>query len=312
MSARHASHRPLSHRRAPLAAMLAALAVLPSAVRATCPEEPPVQNHTGGGQTVCPCFIAGEEAGSVLLAPVAHYPIEILRVGIGWGSQFGGSPQQQEAAVNVYGAGLPNPGAPISSLPGPVLSDGFINEYNLEPLAGEIVVSSGPFTVTLEFLNENAGNFFAPSVVHDGNGCQPGKNVIFAIPGGWMDGCAAGLSGDWVFYAVYRPVNCTTGAGEEIVAQSNVPALLPPLPNPFEDATRVSFVLPAPGDVSVAVFDVAGRKIADLASGAFGTGAHTAAWNGMDASGKAVAAGSYFVRMISGSTSETRRVLRIK
>ncbi|MCH8243719.1 MAG: hypothetical protein IH897_14080, partial [Planctomycetes bacterium] len=78
------------------------------------------------------------------------------------------------------------------------------NEYNLEPVPGDIIINSGPFTVTLEFMNANAQDIYAPSVVHDGNGCQPGKNVIFAIPGGWMDACAAGVTGDWVMYAVYR------------------------------------------------------------------------------------------------------------
>lgn len=307
-----ASFRSRVTARFPAALLLFALAAAAAPAGASCPEEPPRQNYTGGGQVICPCFVAGEEAGAVLVAPAQHYPIEIIRVGIGWGSQFGGSPQQQEAAVNIYGAGLPNPGAPIFSLPGPVLTDGFINEYNLEPLPGEIVVGSGSFTVTLEFLNDNAGNFFAPSMVHDGNGCQSGKNVIFAVPGGWMDGCAAGLSGDWVVYAVCRQVNCTTAVGEEIITAATVPALLPPQPNPFESATRISFVLPAEDHVSLAVYDVTGRKVSSLVSGVVGAGLHTASWDGTDGSGRSVAAGTYFVRFDSGTGSETRRVMRVR
>ena len=41
---------------------------------------------------------------------------------------------------------------------GPVLTDGVINEFDLEPLPGEIIIDSGPFTVTLEFLSQNAGD----------------------------------------------------------------------------------------------------------------------------------------------------------
>ncbi len=144
----------------------------------------------------------------MLNLPPGDFPIEILRVGIGWGSQFGGSPNVLEEAIRIYGAGLPNPGTPIFSLDGPQLTDGVVNEFNLEPLPGEIIVNSGPFTVALEFQNSNAGDPFSPTVVHDGNGCQVGKNVIYAVPGGWLDACMAGVSGDWIFYVVWRPASC--------------------------------------------------------------------------------------------------------
>jgi len=174
---------------------------------AQCAEEPPLQN-AGAPAFACPCFAAGEEAGAVFTAPAADYPIEILRVGIAWVSQFGGNPAQVESAIHIYGAGLPNPGTRIFSLPGPQLQDGFINVFNLEPIPGEIIVNSGSFTVTLEFANANAGNFFAPTVSYDNNGCQPGKNVVRAIPGGWRDACSLGVAGDWYFFVVYRPVSC--------------------------------------------------------------------------------------------------------
>ena len=181
------------------------------------------QNYTGGGQVTCPCFVAGEQAGAVFTLPAAAYPIEILRVGIGWGSQFGGSGQTLGAAINIYAGGLPNPGSPIFSLPGPQLTDGAINEFNLGPLPGEIVIPSGAFTVALEFDQDNAGDVFAPSVVHDGNGCQAGKNVVFAIPGGWQSACALGVGGDWVIYVKYRSLKVTAAASPTSVTFANVP-----------------------------------------------------------------------------------------
>jgi hypothetical protein len=181
------------------------------------------QNFTGSGTTACPCFVVGEQAGAVFQLPPAAYPIEILRVGIGWGSTFGGAGQSLEQAIHIYKGGGPAPGPIIFSLEGPQLTDGVINEFNLGPIPGEILIDSGPFMVTLEFLNENANNFFAASTVHDGNGCQPGKNVIYAIPGGWMDACAAGVSGDWVFYVKYRSLNATAAGNPPSIAFSNVP-----------------------------------------------------------------------------------------
>jgi hypothetical protein len=291
--------------------ILFALHPAPFAAAQTCPEEPPLQNYVGAGQVVCPCFAVGEEAGAILNAPSAHYPIEILRVGIGWGSLTGGSPPQLEEAIHIYGAGLPNPGTPIFSLPGPQLNDGFINQFNLEPLPGEIVVNSGPFTVTLEFANPNAGDPFAPSMVHDGNGCQPGKNVVFAIPGGWLDGCSLGLTGDWVVFAVYRRVNCATGVGEEYVAHSGPIVLLQPRPNPFQLETEVSFLLAQEEQVEVSIHDLGGRLVDVLANRQFSSGRHALRWDGMGEDGTALAPGVYFLTVNAGSfRAHQKMVLR--
>ena len=289
------------------AALILVLACAPAA-RALCPEEPMLKNYTGGGQIVCPCFVPGEQAGSVLNAPASHYPIQILRVGIGWGSQNGGAPQSLEQAIHIYPAGLPNPGVPIFTLDGPVLSDGFINEFDLEPEPGDIIVNSGPFTVTLEFLNENSGDPSAPSVVNDGNGCQSGKNVIYAIPGGWLNVCSLGLSGDWVFYAIYRRVNCVTGVEEQIIASTGDGLMIANAPNPFAGETQIAFRLPAEAPVDLSVFDTSGRLIATLLSGRLPSGVHQADWNGTDASGQPVASGTYFLRLNAGDQSATRRL----
>ncbi|HMB68898.1 MAG TPA: FlgD immunoglobulin-like domain containing protein [bacterium] len=286
-------------------------ALVSASARAQCPEEPPLLNFTGGGQVVCPCFIAGEEAGAVLTPPAGDLPIEVLRVGVVWASQFGGSPQSLEAAVKVYGAGLPNPGAPVQTLPGPVLTDGFINEYDLEPLPGQIVINSAPFSVTLEFLNDNSGDIFAPSVAHDGNGCQPGKNLVKAIPGGWFDACALGVTGDWVFYAVYRPVNCATDA-EKILVSSGTTTLATAQPNPFRGSTTLRFSLERSGPVQLRVHDVRGRLIAVLAQRDFPAGIHTVSWDGSRTDGAAAAAGTYFVTMEAGGVRSSRKVVRVR
>ena len=177
---------------------------------AQCQTEPRLQNFSGLNTVPCTCLLQGEQAGVVLDAPAGDYPIQIVRVGIGWYSQFGGAPDSQEQAIHTYGAGLPNPGAPIFSLLGPILTDGQINVFDLT--GQNVILNNGPFTVTLEFLNTNSGNVFAPSVADDGNGCQLGKNVVFVIPGGWNDTCPLGVSGDWVFYIDYRTnLGCVKG-----------------------------------------------------------------------------------------------------
>ncbi len=94
----------------PAVAACSALVFAASPTFAQCQSEPRLQNYTGSGATVCACFLQGEQAGVVLDAPAGDYPIEILRVGIGWYSQFGGAPDSLEQAIHIYGAGLPDPG----------------------------------------------------------------------------------------------------------------------------------------------------------------------------------------------------------
>ncbi|MEJ2721067.1 MAG: FlgD immunoglobulin-like domain containing protein [bacterium] len=277
-------------------------------------EEDPLANYTGSGQVVCPCFVAGEQAGAVFDAPSEHYPIEILRIGIGWGSYFGGTPQQVEQAVNLYEAGLPNPGVPLFVLLGPVLADGYINEFDIEPIPGEITLDSGPFAVTLEFANANAGDPYAPSMIHDGNGCQSGKNVIYAVPGGWSDACLLGVTGDWVVYVVYRQVNCNgTGIGDEYVVTSGSPAfLMPPSPNPFGSNTRIEFVLGDGGRTAITVYDVTGRRVANVTDSVLPAGLHSVSWDGAASDGEKLPSGVYFVELRAGSHRTVRKVLLAK
>ena len=72
---------------------------------AQCPSEPLLTNHTPPAITLCQCFNAGDEVGVVLNAPPAHYPIEILKVEIGWASGFSPTPPSLESAIHIYPAG---------------------------------------------------------------------------------------------------------------------------------------------------------------------------------------------------------------
>lgn len=304
-------HRRRYTARPRVAASFVSALLLASPALAQCPEEPPLRNYTGGGTVVCPCFIPGEQAGVILNAPPEHFPMEILRIGIGWGSLYNANFAQLEQAIHVYPDSLPNPGSAIFTLSGPQLNDGVINEFNVEPLPGEVKVDSGPFTVSIEFLNQSYGNSFASSVVHDGNGCQSGKNVVYAIPGGWYDACALGVSGDWVMYVVYRPC-VTTGVDGTFIASSAPAIITRSHPNPFTSITNVEFLLQNSGPAFVAVYDVLGRRIATLADESFAAGPHVVTWDGTGAQGEALPSGMYFVRLDAAGTSSVKKVLLAK
>ncbi len=84
-----------------------------------------------------------------------------------------------------------------------------------------------------------------------------------------------------------------------------------PSPNPFRSATGMGFTLTRDADVTVEIFDVAGRRVRRLLDGRFQAGDHVAGWDGEDDRAVAVPAGLYFYRLIADGHTEVRRLMRI-
>jgi len=89
-------------------------------------------------------------------------------------------------------------------------------------------------------------------------------------------------------------------------------ALLQNAPNPFSSSTEIAFTLARPGRVSVAVFDVSGRRVASLKDGEAEAGSFRIVWDGRDESGRNVADGTYFVRMIGADSHFERKMTLLR
>jgi choice-of-anchor B domain-containing protein len=89
-------------------------------------------------------------------------------------------------------------------------------------------------------------------------------------------------------------------------------ALAQNTPNPFRSNTRISFELRRSGRVSLAVYDVAGRRVRALFEGPLPAGTRGFEWDGRDDSGSAVASGVYFYRVDAGPHTETRRMVLVR
>ena len=83
-------------------------------------------------------------------------------------------------------------------------------------------------------------------------------------------------------------------------------------PNPFNAKTTIHFSLGGPGEVTLSVFDLLGRRIRVLQWGFLNAGAHSIVWDGANESGKVVASGIYFYRLESPEDSKTMRMLLLK
>jgi thiol-disulfide isomerase/thioredoxin len=83
-------------------------------------------------------------------------------------------------------------------------------------------------------------------------------------------------------------------------------------PNPFNASTIIDYKLEKESPVDLAVYDLGGRKVAQLAGDVQSAGSHSVIWNGQDDNGKAVSTGIYFYRLQTNEQSVTKRMTLLK
>ena len=80
-------------------------------------------------------------------------------------------------------------------------------------------------------------------------------------------------------------------------------------PNPFRQATRISYDLPARGRTSLVIYDVDGRQVRMLADGWQDAGRYSLDWDGKDKKGRACPAGIYFCALKAGGRGAVEKML---
>ncbi|HVJ61677.1 MAG TPA: DUF11 domain-containing protein [Tahibacter sp.] len=156
-------------------------------------------------------FVAGEAAASWLTSPCTG---DIRAVQIFWRSPNADQPTSIQDTIEVRRAGtFPNPGTLVTTIGGPVLTDGVFNEYryldenNTIPLI--VPVTQGE-TIVVSFTFAEPPDPGTASLLRDTNGNQTGKNALLADIGGtfvWFNSSTLGVQGDWAIRAV---VDCPT------------------------------------------------------------------------------------------------------
>jgi hypothetical protein len=125
------------------------------------------------------------------------------------------------------------------------------------------------------------------------------------IPGSSCpSGAVSVASGGSPMSATFNPNAQSSSAGGDVQDGSSI-RLYAPSPNPFTGHTRFAYAVAAGGaEVDVAVFDLAGRRVRQIATGFQPAGRHDAEWDGRSAAGQLVQGGVYYVRARVGG--ETR------
>jgi len=88
--------------------------------------------------------------------------------------------------------------------------------------------------------------------------------------------------------------------------------LLASRPNPFSGATTVFFEVSATEPVSLAVYDVSGRLVQTLMKGEVSPGRYHVTWRGVADDNRPVAAGVYYVRLVTRAADESRPVILLR
>ena len=83
-------------------------------------------------------------------------------------------------------------------------------------------------------------------------------------------------------------------------------------PNPFNPSTTIRYFVGAECDVSLEVYDIAGRLVRRLESGRAGAGMRAVEWNGLDERGSRSSAGVYFYRLRAGKDTLSRKMILVR
>ncbi len=83
-------------------------------------------------------------------------------------------------------------------------------------------------------------------------------------------------------------------------------------PNPFREATTMSFQCPAGASASVAIYSASGRLVRTLATVADARGGGSVTWDGVDQRGREVASGVYFARLRGGDAEDGVRLVHLR
>jgi Tol biopolymer transport system component len=81
------------------------------------------------------------------------------------------------------------------------------------------------------------------------------------------------------------------------------------VPNPFSSFTQIQYSIPAADYVAVSVYDNRGTLLRVLEQQRRNAGIHTVTWDGKDNSGKQMAGGQYYYKIVSGSSVAVEKMI---
>ena len=117
---------------------------------------------------------------------------------------------------------------------------------------------------------------------------------------------------DWHPFLVADPCDTGRGSHEQHIGEKIPFCLIQNSPNPFNPVTSLRFGLPARQQVTLSIYDVAGRRVTTLVDDTLDPGWHDIVWDGRDDARHRVSSGVYFCRLISQGSTSVKKVVLLK
>ena len=83
-------------------------------------------------------------------------------------------------------------------------------------------------------------------------------------------------------------------------------------PNPFNPSTAIEYYVPEKNWVTLSIYNVAGKHIAQLVEDSREQGFYVARWQGVDDQGHSVASGIYFCRLRVGKEIVSKKIVLMR
>jgi hypothetical protein len=139
---------------------------------------------------------------------------------------------------------------------------------------------------------------------------DPPESVTFYAAGNAADGNFANTN-DYI-YTTMATTSLMTGIDD--YADGVLPGNLSLVnyPNPFNATTNIDYSVPGDGQVSLRIYDAAGRLVTQLVNQYQTAGTYSAIWNSSDNQGDQAVSGVYFVRLAVDNNSRTKKMILLK
>jgi immune inhibitor A len=234
-----------------------------------------------------------ENSGFAVRMTPARYPAKVRGLRIMSGDLY--FPNFKWRIWDDSGAGG-TPGSPLT--PVHTTSSASPREWTYCDAMGDtVVVDSGSFWgVYIEYNNSQ--------ICSDNDSPWSGRTMYY-YAGSFSPAPAS--AGNYMIRAVYDTVFCAgvpgVPAAELVVSVS---------PNPFREEASLSFTLDRRASVAIAIYDIKGRRIRQIAERPFDAGRHSVVWDGADSGGNAVCSGIYFYRLVTDDRAHTGKVTLLR
>ncbi len=156
-----------------------------------------------------------------------------------------------------------------------------------------------------DFVSMNDANVFGQRLA---DGSYPDSTFLWLVAG--SDLIDAGMDVGLPYFGSAIDINAFEFYDEsvDVLAENS---LLPSefklanYPNPFNPSTVIQYDLVESGIVNIVVYDILGRKVAELENEYRNAGTHKLTWNAVDSYGQGVASGTYLLRIQAGKNVKT-------